>query len=154
MNALGKLPPRRQRTGFERPIDRRGQSSLHPCCPVNIHADRSIDRRLAWSPARSPPPHTHPHPPTIFLLQIRFLLLQNRQGKTRLSKWYVPPPNEQEKFRMEAEIHKIIVSRDRKYTNFVEVRMCVCVCVVGGFRAVRVQDNPSFPYRQSLPTPT
>ncbi|GAB5035479.1 ap-2 complex subunit sigma-1 [Nannochloropsis oceanica] len=51
---------------------------------------------------------------------IRFLLLQNRQGKTRLSKWYVPPPTEAEKFRLEAEVHKLIVSRDRKYTNFVE----------------------------------
>lgn len=61
--------------------------------------------------------------------QIRFLLLQNRQGKTRLSKWYVPPPNETEKFRMEAEIHKLIVSRDRKYTNFVEVRTTACRCV-------------------------
>lgn len=55
--------------------------------------------------------------------QIRFILLQNRQGKTRLSKWYVPAPSEQEKFRIESEIHKLIVSRDRKYTNFVEVRL-------------------------------
>ena len=53
--------------------------------------------------------------------QIRFILLQNRQGKTRLSKWYIPAPSEQEKFRIESEIHKLIVSRDRKYTNFVEV---------------------------------
>lgn len=52
--------------------------------------------------------------------KIRFLLLQNRQGKTRLSKWYVPPPTEAEKFRLEADVHKLIVSRDRKYTNFVE----------------------------------
>ncbi|TFJ85170.1 hypothetical protein NSK_003593 [Nannochloropsis salina CCMP1776] len=51
---------------------------------------------------------------------IRFLLLQNRQGKTRLSKWYILPPNEAEKFRLEADVHKLIVSRDRKYTNFVE----------------------------------
>jgi hypothetical protein len=57
----------------------------------------------------------------VVVCQIRFLLLQNRQGKTRLSKWYVTAPMEQEKFRMETEIHKLIVSRDRKYTNFVEV---------------------------------
>jgi AP-2 complex subunit sigma-1 len=60
------------------------------------------------------------HTPFHTLLKIRFLLLQNRQGKTRLSKWYVPPPTEAEKFRLEAEVHKLIVSRDRKYTNFVE----------------------------------
>jgi hypothetical protein len=65
-------------------------------------------------------------------LQIRFLLLQNRQGKTRLSKWYIPPPSEQEKFRMEAEIHKLIVSRDRKYTNFVEVSCLHGVIVIVG----------------------
>mmetsp|Transcript_5438 Transcript_5438/g.7109 ORF Transcript_5438/g.7109 Transcript_5438/m.7109 type:complete len:144 (+) Transcript_5438:87-518(+) len=51
---------------------------------------------------------------------IRFLLLQNRQGKTRLSKWYIPPPDDEEKTRIEAEINRIILSRDRKYTNFVE----------------------------------
>lgn len=91
--------------------------------------DRWIDG-LADGPVSNPPPQTNgttpmtQRPPTG--PQIRFLLLQNRQGKTRLSKWYVPPPNELEKFRMEAEIHKLIVSRDRKYTNFVEVRSCVC----------------------------
>jgi len=62
--------------------------------------------------------HTYTHIHTRF--KIRFLLLQNRQGKTRLSKWYVPPPTEAEKFRLEADVHKLIVSRDRKYTNFVE----------------------------------
>jgi len=70
--------------------------------------------------ARNTNPDT---PPALFHYgQIRFILLQNRQGKTRLSKWYIPPPSEQEKFRIESEIHKLIVSRDRKYTNFVEVR--------------------------------
>mmetsp|Transcript_11800 Transcript_11800/g.18137 ORF Transcript_11800/g.18137 Transcript_11800/m.18137 type:complete len:144 (-) Transcript_11800:45-476(-) len=51
---------------------------------------------------------------------IRFLLLQNRQGKTRLSKWYIPPPEDEEKTRFEEEVNRIILSRDRKYTNFVE----------------------------------
>ncbi len=81
--------------------------------------------------------------------QIRFFLLQNRQGKTRLSKWYIPPPTgggansslspnngnqvfaanysasnnnqtEAEKSRIEAEVHRLVTSRDKKYTNFIE----------------------------------
>eukprot|EP00979_Chaetoceros_neogracilis_P012721 scaffold3453_cov256-Chaetoceros_neogracile.AAC.17 len=60
--------------------------------------------------------------------KIRFFLLQNRQGKTRLSKWYVPPPvpqngsgnSEAEKLRIEAEIHRLVTARDKKYTNFIE----------------------------------
>ena len=58
--------------------------------------------------------------------QIRFFLLQNRQGKTRLSKWYVVPPEEADRLRMEAEIHRTVTQRDRKYTNFVEVRCESC----------------------------
>jgi AP-2 complex subunit sigma-1 len=42
--------------------------------------------------------------------QIRFFLLQNRQGKTRLSKWYYVVP-EAEKKRIEAEVHRMVVSR-------------------------------------------
>ena len=51
--------------------------------------------------------------------QIRFLLLQNRQGKTRLSKWYVPI-EEEEKRRIEAEVHRHVTQRDPKFTNFLE----------------------------------
>lgn len=61
---------------------------------------------------------------------IRFFLLQNRQGKTRLSKWYIPPPSqssggvttspEMEKVRIEAEVHRLVTARDKKYTNFIE----------------------------------
>uniref|UniRef100_A0A7S0KX33 AP complex subunit sigma n=1 Tax=Asterionellopsis glacialis TaxID=33640 RepID=A0A7S0KX33_9STRA len=57
---------------------------------------------------------------------IRFFLLQNRQGKARLSKWYIPPPTngnssgEVEKQRIEAEVHRLVTARDKKYTNFIE----------------------------------
>ena len=47
---------------------------------------------------------------------IRFILLQNRQGKTRLSKWYVPF-NASEKFKIESEIHRAVVTRDPRNTN-------------------------------------
>ncbi|CAE7877899.1 AP17, partial [Symbiodinium sp. KB8] len=50
---------------------------------------------------------------------IRFFLLQNRQGKTRLSKWYVDV-EEAEKRKIEGEVHRMITMRDGKYTNFVE----------------------------------
>merc|ERR1719313_641180 len=52
---------------------------------------------------------------------IRFILLQNRQGKTRLSKWYVPF-NANEKFKIESEIHRAVVERDPRNTNFLEYR--------------------------------
>jgi Clathrin adaptor complex small chain len=58
-------------------------------------------------------------------LQIRFLLLQNRQGKTRLSKWYIPLYDEQEKNKIENDVHRLVVSRDRKYTNFIEYQVSV-----------------------------
>mmetsp|Transcript_69480 Transcript_69480/g.192278 ORF Transcript_69480/g.192278 Transcript_69480/m.192278 type:complete len:143 (-) Transcript_69480:76-504(-) len=52
---------------------------------------------------------------------IRFFLLQNRQGKTRLSKWYVAI-EEGEKRKIEGEVHRIVTSRDSKFTNFVEFK--------------------------------
>ena len=52
---------------------------------------------------------------------IRFFLLQNRQGKTRLSKWYVAA-EESDKRKIEGEVHRLVTSRDSKFTNFVEVR--------------------------------
>ncbi|KAJ1474841.1 AP complex, mu/sigma subunit, partial [Baffinella frigidus] len=53
--------------------------------------------------------------------QIRFLLLQNRQGKTRLSKWYVPY-DDSEKQSIQIECHKVVTQREAKFTNFVEWR--------------------------------
>ncbi|KAJ3411608.1 AP-2 complex subunit sigma, partial [Chytridiales sp. JEL 0842] len=53
---------------------------------------------------------------------IRFILVQNRQGKTRLEKWYHPVP-EDEKTKMKAEVHKLVASRDQRWqSNFVEFR--------------------------------
>mmetsp|Transcript_9896 Transcript_9896/g.19792 ORF Transcript_9896/g.19792 Transcript_9896/m.19792 type:complete len:146 (+) Transcript_9896:209-646(+) len=52
---------------------------------------------------------------------IRFLLLQNRQGKTRLSKWYVPY-EDSEKQSIQQECHKVVTQREAKFTNFVEWR--------------------------------
>jgi AP-2 complex subunit sigma-1 len=48
-------------------------------------------------------------------------LLQNRQGKTRLSKWYVAI-EESDKRKIESEVHRLVTSRDAKFTNFVEFR--------------------------------
>lgn len=54
---------------------------------------------------------------------IRFILVQNRQGKTRLSKFYVPYDDD-EKIRLRGEVHRLIAPRDQKYqSNFVEVRI-------------------------------
>lgn len=52
---------------------------------------------------------------------IHFLLLQNRMGKTRLCKWYVPC-DDAEKDRQKTEVHRLMTSREARFTNFVEYR--------------------------------
>jgi len=71
---------------------------------------------------------------------IRFILVQNRQGKTRLSKWYVPMEDE-EKVKVRGEVHRLVATRDQKYqSNFVEFRtskvvyrryagLFFCICI-------------------------
>ena len=56
---------------------------------------------------------------------IRFLLLQNRSGKTRLSKYWVPI-DDPEKKKIEYEIHRSVVNRSAKHTNFAEVSEPCC----------------------------
>ncbi|KAJ9451191.1 AP-2 complex subunit sigma [Diplonema papillatum] len=52
---------------------------------------------------------------------IRFILLQNRSGKTRLSKWY-QAFTEDEREKIKTEIHRAITARESRYTNFIEWR--------------------------------
>ncbi|RMZ88276.1 hypothetical protein DV736_g4505, partial [Chaetothyriales sp. CBS 134916] len=53
---------------------------------------------------------------------LSFILIQNRQGKTRLAKWY-QPYSDDEKIRLKGEVHRLIAPRDQKHqSNFVEFR--------------------------------
>ncbi|KAL6079663.1 AP-2 complex subunit sigma [Balamuthia mandrillaris] len=52
---------------------------------------------------------------------IRYILIQNRQGKVRLARWFVPYDND-EKQKLASEIHRLVNSRHSKFTNFVEFR--------------------------------
>lgn len=51
---------------------------------------------------------------------IRFFLLQNCQGKTRLSKWYAVPPNDIERVKLEVDVNRVVAARSKSHTNFVE----------------------------------
>jgi AP-2 complex subunit sigma-1 len=50
---------------------------------------------------------------------IRFILIQNRLGKTRMARWY-NEYDDAEKEKLQLEIHRLISSRDSRFTNFIE----------------------------------
>ena len=52
---------------------------------------------------------------------IHFILVQNRMGKARLCKWYVPC-DDAERDRQKMEVHRLVTSREAGFTNFVEYR--------------------------------
>lgn len=54
-------------------------------------------------------------------MSIHFILILNRQGKTRLAKWFDNSYTETRKQEVIGEVHRLISSRDLKYqSNFVE----------------------------------
>ncbi|KAJ5937709.1 AP complex mu/sigma subunit [Penicillium verhagenii] len=84
---------------------------------------------------------THPPGDRVLTMVLSFILVQNRQGKTRLAKWYAPYSDE-EKVKLKGEVHRLVAPRDQKYqSNFVEFRrstkvvyrryagLFFCVCV-------------------------
>lgn len=56
-------------------------------------------------------------------MSIHFVLILNRQGKTRLAKWYDGTLTETQKQDTINEVHRLVASRDLKYqSNFVELK--------------------------------
>ena len=51
---------------------------------------------------------------------IRWFLLQNRAGRTRLAKYYVPL-DDAEKRKTEYEVYRALNGRESKWSNIVEV---------------------------------
>jgi hypothetical protein len=52
---------------------------------------------------------------------VKFVILQNKQGRTRLSKWYINI-NEEEKIKIQNEVYRTIILRDIKESNIIEYK--------------------------------
>jgi AP-2 complex subunit sigma-1 len=102
-------------------------------CPCNFHATALQGGSQSFAL-----PQAVPNPTSRSTMVLSFILIQNRQGKTRLAKWYAPYTDE-EKVRLKGEVcsiqfpstthpdhsqvHRLIAPRDQKYqSNFVEFR--------------------------------
>lgn len=61
------------------------------------------------------------HLDTVPLPSQSYILVQNRQGKTRIAKWYISL-EDAEKSKLKQDVHRLVASRDdKKQSNFVEV---------------------------------
>ena len=54
-------------------------------------------------------------------IKVKFVILQNKQGRTRLSKWYINI-NEEEKIKIQNEVYRTIILRDIKESNIIEYK--------------------------------
>ena len=52
---------------------------------------------------------------------MKFVILQNKQGRARLSKWYINI-NEEEKIKIQNEVYRTIILRDIKESNIIEYK--------------------------------
>jgi len=60
-------------------------------------------------------------------MTVQFVLLQNRQRKTRLTKWYTPDYTQKQKQRIMSEIGHMVTTRGKAKCNFIEWRQYTLV---------------------------